>query len=87
MPWLARACSGGVAAPGECRLAKGERRLARLVVRLSPRAQAMLILSFAGITWGVLSTSWDEEVEGSLLGVELVSLIRPVKKKRRGKLF
>ena len=32
--------------------------------------QAMLLLSFAGITYGVMSTSWDEEIEGSLLGVE-----------------
>ena len=33
----------------------------------------MLVLSFAGITWGVMSTSWDEEEEGSLLGIEQVS--------------
>jgi len=34
--------------------------------------QACFALSFAGITWGVLSTSWDEETEGSLLGTEQV---------------
>mmetsp|Transcript_50487 Transcript_50487/g.163589 ORF Transcript_50487/g.163589 Transcript_50487/m.163589 type:complete len:264 (-) Transcript_50487:189-980(-) len=34
--------------------------------------QACFALSFAGITWGVLSTSWDEETEGSLLGSEQV---------------
>ena len=32
--------------------------------------QALLLLSFGGITWGVMSTSLDEEAEGSLLGVE-----------------
>lgn len=30
--------------------------------------QALLLLSFAGITYGVMSTSWDEGDEGSLLG-------------------
>jgi len=30
--------------------------------------QALLLLSFAGITYGVMSTSWDEEEEGTLLG-------------------
>jgi len=34
--------------------------------------QAMLVLSFAGITWGVMSTSWDEDAEQSLLGTENV---------------
>jgi len=34
--------------------------------------QALVLLSFAGITWGVMSTSWDEEVEGSWLGAEQV---------------
>lgn len=34
--------------------------------------QALLFLSFAGITYGVMSASWDEEVEGSLLGWENV---------------
>ena len=34
--------------------------------------QALLLLSFAGITYGVMSTSWDEEEEGSLLGFENV---------------
>ena len=32
--------------------------------------QALLLLSFAGITYGVMSTSWDEEEEGSFLGFE-----------------
>lgn len=32
--------------------------------------QALLLLSFAGITYGVMSTSWDEEVDGTLLGTE-----------------
>ena len=32
--------------------------------------QALLLLSFAGVTYGVMSTSWDEEREGSLLGTE-----------------
>jgi len=34
--------------------------------------QGLLLLSFAGITWGVMSTSLDEEEEGSLLGAEQV---------------
>ena len=34
--------------------------------------QGLLLLSFAGITWGVMSTSLDEEVEGSFLGTEQV---------------
>jgi len=34
--------------------------------------QACVLLSFAGITWGVMSTSWDEEIEGSFLGFEQV---------------
>lgn len=34
--------------------------------------QALLLLSFAGITYGVMSTSWDENEEGSLLGWENV---------------
>jgi len=34
--------------------------------------QALLLLSFAGITYGVMSTSWDEDEEGSLLGFENV---------------
>ena len=32
--------------------------------------QLCVLLSFAGITWGVMSTSWDEEIEGSFLGAE-----------------
>ena len=32
--------------------------------------QALLLLSFAGITYGVMSTSWDEEEEGSWLGLD-----------------
>lgn len=32
--------------------------------------QALLLLSFAGITYGVMSTSWDEDKEGSFLGFE-----------------
>mmetsp|Transcript_66474 Transcript_66474/g.110537 ORF Transcript_66474/g.110537 Transcript_66474/m.110537 type:complete len:261 (+) Transcript_66474:72-854(+) len=35
--------------------------------------QALFFLSFAGISWGVMSTSWDEAEEGSLLGTEEVS--------------
>ena len=34
--------------------------------------QALLLLSFAGISYGVLSASWDEEKEGSKLGWENV---------------
>jgi len=34
--------------------------------------QALFFLSFAGISWGVMSTSWDEESEGSLLGADEV---------------
>mmetsp|Transcript_68262 Transcript_68262/g.181690 ORF Transcript_68262/g.181690 Transcript_68262/m.181690 type:complete len:260 (+) Transcript_68262:18-797(+) len=34
--------------------------------------QLCVLLSFAGITWGVMSTSWDEEIEGSFLGAEQV---------------
>jgi len=34
--------------------------------------QVLLALSFAGITWGVMSTSWDESEEGSFLGTEQV---------------
>jgi len=34
--------------------------------------QALLLLSFAGITYGVMSTSWDENEEGTLLGWENV---------------
>jgi hypothetical protein len=34
--------------------------------------QALLLLSFAGISYGVLSTSWDEQKEGSRLGWENV---------------
>ena len=32
--------------------------------------QALFFASFAGISWGVMSTSWDEKEEGSLLGAE-----------------
>lgn len=32
----------------------------------------LLLLSFGGISWGVMSTSWDEEDEGTLLGSEQV---------------
>lgn len=35
--------------------------------------QFCVLLSFAGITWGVMSTSWDEETEGSVLGAEQFS--------------
>ncbi|KAL1496145.1 hypothetical protein AB1Y20_014765 [Prymnesium parvum] len=49
--------------------------------------QLCVLLSFAGITWGVMSTSWDEEVEGSLLGIEQVgknfNLMRGVDEQRR----
>ena len=47
--------------------------LTRLELDLPPQivavaTQALLLLSFAGITYGVMSTSWDEEDEGSALG-------------------
>ncbi|KAL3903160.1 MAG: hypothetical protein SGPRY_011790, partial [Prymnesium sp.] len=49
--------------------------------------QLCVLLSFAGITWGVMSTSWDEEVEGSLLGAEQVGrnfdLMRGVEGQKR----
>ena len=49
--------------------------------------QACVLLSFAGITWGVMSTSWDEEVEGSVLGFEQVgrnvNLMRGGEEQRR----
>ena len=32
--------------------------------------QALFFLGFGGITWGVMSTSWEESEEGTLLGVE-----------------
>lgn len=32
--------------------------------------QALLLLAFAGITYGVMSTSYDEDESGSLLGVD-----------------
>jgi len=34
--------------------------------------QALLFLAFGGITWGVMSTSWEESEEGSFLGIEQV---------------
>ena len=42
--------------------------------------QALLLLSFAGITYGVMSTSWDEEEEGSALG--FTEFVRNVKMAR-----
>jgi len=50
--------------------------------------QALLLLSFAGITYGVMSTSWDEEDEGSLLGLDEairnVGMARGDSEQRRG---
>mmetsp|Transcript_5268 Transcript_5268/g.10325 ORF Transcript_5268/g.10325 Transcript_5268/m.10325 type:complete len:264 (+) Transcript_5268:3-794(+) len=50
--------------------------------------QALLLLSFAGITYGVMSTSWDEEDEGSALGlteaIRNVGMMRGDNEQRRG---
>jgi hypothetical protein len=50
--------------------------------------QALLLLSFAGITYGVMSTSWDEEDEGSALGftefIRNVGMARGDNEQRRG---
>ena len=34
--------------------------------------QVLFVTSFGGITWGVMSTSWEEDEEGTLLGWEQV---------------
>ena len=37
---------------------------------LSPATTVPWLLGLAGLTYGVMSSSWDEEVEGSFLGLD-----------------